>query len=140
MFATLESFSRSYPAVRDSVPIARHDLAVFATTHGATAAQLESILTAASEAVANAVMHAYGEDAPGRIHVAAAIAAHDLWLLVADDGRGFETPSPRPGLGWGLALIAHASDDFVLAKRAEGGTEARMRFAIGNGTAPDGGE
>lgn len=138
VFATLGSFSRSYPAVRDSVPAARHDLAAFATEHGATDGQREAIVSAVSEAVSNAVMHAY-RGTQGRIYVTAAVAGHDLWLLVADEGCGFETPSPTPGLGWGLALIAHASDDFVLAARAEGGTEARMRFAIGNSNSPAGG-
>lgn len=135
MFATLGSFSRSYPAVRVSVPAARHDLEAFALANGATPDQLEAMLTAVSEAVANAVVHAYRETA-GKIHVTAAVAAHDLWLLVADDGCGFETPARAPGLGWGLALMAHACDDFVLAERAEGGTEARMRFRIGDGAAP----
>ena len=32
-----------------------------------------------------------------------------------------------------MPLIAHASDEFVIAERAYGGTEVQMRFTVGNG-------
>jgi two-component sensor histidine kinase len=54
----------------------------------------------------------------------------ELWILVADEGCGHQTASANPGLGWGLALIAEACDDFILAERSAGGTEARMRFDV----------
>lgn len=127
VFATQGTFSRSYRAVRESVPAVRHDVVDFALTHDLNDDGLDAVRSAVSEAVANAVIHAY-RDEPGMVHLTAAATDEDLWVLVADDGCGFQTPAATPGLGWGLALIAHAADEMVLVERAEGGTEVRMRF------------
>jgi anti-sigma regulatory factor (Ser/Thr protein kinase) len=116
--------------MREAVWAVRHEVSEFAATNGAVDSQLEAVRIAVSEAVANAVMHAYRED-PGEVHVTAAVSEDGMWILIADDGCGFQTPARRPGLGWGLALIAHAADELVLAERVGGGTEVRMRFAVG---------
>ena len=129
VFTTRGTFTRSYPAVGESVPRARRDLAAFAAAHGMEGEQMDGLRTAASEAVANAVIHAY-RDRPGQVHVTAAVTGHELWVLVADEGCGVQAPSRTPGLGWGLALMAGAAEEFVLAERAERGTEVRMRFSL----------
>jgi stage II sporulation protein AB (anti-sigma F factor) len=129
VFATQGTFSRSYPALRESVWIVRHEVTEFAATNGASEARLEAVKTAVSEAVANSVLHAY-RAVPGEVHVTAAVSEQGMWILVADDGCGFQTPAREPGLGWGLALIAHAADELVIAERTSGGTEVRMRFAL----------
>jgi serine/threonine-protein kinase RsbW len=127
------SLSESYPAVAGSVPRARNDVVAFAAQRGATERQLEAIRLAVSEAVSNVVVHAYngaGDGGAGRVHVTAQIAAQELWILISDEGRGFQAPAHNPGLGWGLPLIAHMSDRLEIAERAEGGTEIRMRFPL----------
>ncbi len=130
MVALRENLNESFPAVRESVAKARHAVAEVAVHGGATDEQLDAIRLAVSEAVTNSVLHAYpGEE--GAVHVIAAVAGEELWVLVADDGRGFQRPSHRPGQGWGLALIAEAADNFEIATRSTGGTELRMRFAVG---------
>ena len=96
------SLSESYPAVAGSVPRARNDVVAFAARRGATERQLEAIRLAVSEAVSNVVLHAYnggrdGDD--GRVHVTAQIAARELWILISDEGRGFQAPAQNPGLG-----------------------------------------
>ena len=113
-------------------------MVAFAARNGATDDQLESIRLAISEAVTNAIIHGY-HDGGGTIQITAAVTADGLWVLVADDGGGFQMPSATPGLGWGMPLIAHASDEFVIAERAYGGTELRMRFTLGDrtGASPD---
>ncbi len=126
---TKQCLDESYPAVAASIPLARRTLARFAASAGATPEQLESIEMAVSEALTNAVVHAYGGD-PGDIHVTAAVAGDELWILVADDGRGMRARPRSPGLGVGLALIAHAADGFAVARRSTGGTELQMRFRI----------
>ena len=75
------------------------------------------------------VLHAY-RDEPGEVHVTARMVDHELWVLIADDGVGLGTPALRPGLGWGLAFITDASDEFTLAERAGGGAEARIVFRL----------
>jgi stage II sporulation protein AB (anti-sigma F factor) len=112
--------------------LARAALTAFAAPAGATSEQLEAIEMATSEALTNAVVHAYG-DGPGNIRVTAAVAADELWILIADDGSGMQARAGSPGLGVGLALIAHAADSFAVAKRSTGGTELQMRFSIGTG-------
>jgi stage II sporulation protein AB (anti-sigma F factor) len=121
------AFSHSYPAVADTVPRARTGLAMFARATGATDEQVEAVRLAASEALTNAVLHAYGGES-GSVHVSAARTGGELTVLIADDGRGMQHISSRPGLGMGLTLIASVTDYFAMSKRRGGGTEIRMRF------------
>lgn len=125
-----DTLQRTYRAVPDAVPAARGDVGAFAAALGATDAQLEAIRLAVSETVTNAVIHAYPEN-PGQVTVTAGPAGEELWVLIADEGVGHQAPARRPGLGWGLALVAEATTGFVVAERAGGGTEVRMGFALG---------
>ena len=134
MVATRESLNESYPAAPASVPRARNTVVEFAAGSGASTVQLEAIKLSVSEAVSNAIVHAY-DGGGGEVHVMAGLAAGELWVFVADDGCGFQAPARHPGLGWGLPLIAHMADGLEIAQRAEGGTEIRMRFGIGPGPA-----
>ena len=121
------AFNQAYPAVPSSVPRARTALSMFARATGATVEQVESVRLAVSEALTNAVMHAYGGDS-GAVHVSASRSGGELWVLIADDGRGLDAAPDSPGLGMGLGLIACVTDYFAMSKRTEGGTEIRMRF------------
>lgn len=125
-----EELSESYLAVAESIPRARLAVTQFATQSGITGEPLDNIRLAVTEAATNAVRHAYPEPATGAFHVTAAVAGEELWVLVADDGCGYQTPSQRPGLGWGLTLIAKLSEEYVITQRATGGTEVRMRFPM----------
>ncbi|HET9125071.1 MAG TPA: ATP-binding protein [Solirubrobacteraceae bacterium] len=124
-----QELSESYPAVAGSIPRARRAVAQYAARNGIGGELLDGIRLAVSEAVTNVVMHAY-PDRSGAVHVTAAVAGAELWVLVADDGCGHRTPSRQPGLGWGLTVIAQHSRDYVITERALGGTEVRMRFPI----------
>lgn len=126
--------SESYPAVPGSLRTVRRAVAALAIEAGATGEQIDAIRLASSEAMTNAIVHAYGDD-PGEIHVTAAVAADELWLLVADDGGGLRPHGRRSGLGLGLALIAQACEELTIVKRSNGGTELRMRFRLGAGRA-----
>ncbi len=126
------AFNQSYPAVPSSVPRGRTALAMFAHGTGATAEQVEAVRLAVSEALTNAVMHAYGTES-GAVHVSASRAGDELWVNIADDGHGVDPARESPGLGMGLALIACMADYFAMSKRTEGGTEIRMRFGAGAG-------
>jgi serine/threonine-protein kinase RsbW len=127
-----QTMSHTYPAVADSVPRAREALSTFARSAGATDDQLDSIRLAVSEATTNVVVHAYDDDS-GRIQLDAGLAAGELWVQIADDGLGMRPQIQSPGLGFGLSLIAQVCDKFEIAKRASGGLEVRMRFALNGG-------
>lgn len=124
------SYSESYPATAESVPRARGALTAFAKDAGAGPDRLHAIRLAASEAVTNAVRHAYRDRTPGLIQVSASCVGGDLWLLIADSGSGLRAQSKAPGLGLGLALIAQLADDFQIHSRGTGGTELQMRFKL----------
>ncbi len=119
----------TYSANPEAIASARHALTTFATEAGADPRQAESVRLAVSEAVTNAVLHAY-RDVPGDVHVTAASVSGELWVLVSDDGGGMQARADRPGLGLGLALISQVSNEMSVVARAGGGTEVRMRFAL----------
>jgi stage II sporulation protein AB (anti-sigma F factor) len=124
------SLNERYPAVADSVPRARRSLAAFATTAGVTEEQLEGIRLVVSEAVSNAVLHAYDGD-EGEIQVTAAVVPGELWILIADDGFGLRAErSDNRGLGLGLGWMAQFSDGLTLVTRSSGGLEVRLRFDL----------
>jgi anti-sigma regulatory factor (Ser/Thr protein kinase) len=129
MIGIRDSLEEALPAVATSVPRARRLVAEFARQAGVTGRRLDMLRLAVSEAVTNAVVHAY-RGRPGTVKVTGAIASGELWVLVSDRGCGYQTPPEKPGLGLGLVLIADACDDFVITERAEGGTEARMQFVL----------
>lgn len=125
-----ETFSESYPAVPDAVQQARRALTEFARDAGADEEQLHSIRLAASEAVTNAVMHAYQDGERGWVQVNASFVENELWVLIADAGTGLRPRANSPGLGLGLALIAQLADEFQILSRGSGGTELRLRFKL----------
>jgi anti-sigma regulatory factor (Ser/Thr protein kinase) len=125
-----ESLNESYPAVPEAVPLARRALTDVAARAGAAGERLEEIRLAVSEALTNAVLHAYYDDEAGWFHVTAAVASGELWVLIGDDGRGLHAWNDSSGLGIGLSLISGLSDDFAIVTRASGGTEVQMRFDL----------
>jgi serine/threonine-protein kinase RsbW len=129
-----DSLSSSFPAVAESVPRARAALTDFALAAGAAGERLDAIRLAASEAVSNAVMHAYSrsaaEDSSRNIHVNASFVEDDVWVLVSDEGGGLRPHTQSTGLGLGLVLIAQLADEFQILSRGGGGTELRMRFQV----------
>jgi anti-sigma regulatory factor (Ser/Thr protein kinase) len=118
----------SYPAIADSVPRAREAVASIAASAGASGERLDCVRLAVSEALTNAVVHAY-EDVGGKIDVSATVDSDQLEVEIADDGRGLRT-ARRHGLGLGLALMALSSDSFTLARRPSGGIDVRLGFRL----------
>ena len=126
-----EELNESYLAVAESIPRARVAATQIAIRSGVAGELLDEIRLVVTEAVTNAVRHAYPERTGTDVfHVTAVVVENELWVLVADDGCGYQTPSQDPGLGLGLALIAQFSEEYVITQLAPGGTEVRMRFPI----------
>ena len=111
----------------DSIPHARTALVAVARSAGADQDQLEAVRLAVSEALTNAVIHAYPKR-DGRIRVDAWTGQGELVVEIADDGLGFQTHTETPGLGMGLGLISQVTDDFTIRQPNSGGTTVRMRF------------
>jgi len=125
----------TYPARAASVACARNAVCGLALPAGASAEELDSIRLAVSEAVTNAVVHAYPDGAPGPVHVKAAIAGGALSVIVADDGCGLGAAGETAGLGLGLALMENACDSLRLGASHSGGAQVEMRFLLSAATA-----
>ncbi len=122
----------SYPARPASVPAARAAVAAFAARNGATDVELDRVRLAVSEAVTNAVVHAYPPGSPGPVQVMVALAGPALSVMVADDGCGLGAARETPGLGLGLNLIEDSCDSLTLGASRSGGTRLEMRFLLSN--------
>ncbi|HLH13764.1 MAG TPA: ATP-binding protein [Solirubrobacteraceae bacterium] len=124
------SLEVSYPASAASLAKARAAVASLAGERGASADDLDRIRLVVSEAVANAVMHAYAGEGAGAVHLTAAVIDGELTVIVADDGCGLGAATQSPGLGHGLRVIAEGCESLSILARADGGTQLEMRFAL----------
>ena len=116
------------PAVAGSVQTARHAVAAFCIGR---ALDHEGIAIAVSEAVANAVTHAYRDGAAGPVRVFADLEPGSLLIMISDDGQGM-TPHPdRPSLGAGLDVIAQIAASLQIDDDSSG-TRLTMRFEQGD--------
>lgn len=122
----LDAHPRSVARARDSV-------IAFAAAHGASTAQCGAIALAVSEAVANAIVHAYagGED-EAVIELRTWMDDRRLIALVRDHGVGMGRAEPSPGLGLGIALMAGLSERLTVeSPSGSRGTRVQMTFSVG---------
>jgi anti-sigma regulatory factor (Ser/Thr protein kinase) len=122
--------ARRFPAQADQVRLARREVEAYAREHGAV--DPNGIALAVSEAVTNAVIHAYVDEArPGDVQVVAERhEGNGLEIHVCDDGRGMMPRSDSPGLGVGLPLVAKLAQRFRVESRPTGGTAVSMVFPV----------
>jgi serine/threonine-protein kinase RsbW/stage II sporulation protein AB (anti-sigma F factor) len=122
---------RSLPAIPASVPVLRAAVADFVIAAGVREPHLDAVKLAVSEAVTNAVMHAYVDAAePGEVRVATHLCGGTVYVTVSDDGLGMMPRLDSPGLGVGLPFIADTADTLDIATGEGGGTELRMTFRV----------
>ena len=118
------SLELSLTAESESVGAARHAVSEFAGEHGADA---DDVALAVSEAVSNAIVHAFRGREPGTVDVRALVEGGTLVVSISDDGVGVAPNPDSPGLGLGLALIGSLTDA-VEMRRDGKGTTLIMRF------------
>ncbi|HXM05926.1 MAG TPA: ATP-binding protein [Candidatus Acidoferrum sp.] len=107
----------------------RHALGAFLTTVDLERSDVDDVLTAVGEAVANVVEHAYCRQGVSTFEMelsARADDAHDLRIEVVDRGRFLERP-PRPYRGFGLRIVRAIATE-VSIDASEFGTRVRMVF------------
>ena len=74
-----------------------------------------------SEAVTNAVVHAYRDQSSvGRVHVSASLDDQGVEVAVDDDGLGMRPRTDSPGVGLGLPLMGDLADRVDISSRAPG--------------------
>jgi anti-sigma regulatory factor (Ser/Thr protein kinase) len=113
------------PSEPTSVRVARHAVAAVARSAGAPEADVK---LAVSEAVSNAVTHAFRDRDPGTIMVSARIDRGKLLVTIADDGSGMRPNLDSKGLGLGISLITKLAGD-VRFDSSDKGLTVSMSFA-----------
>ena len=124
------TFELSAPAEAASVPLLRREVVEFVESGDVCLERTEDIRLAVSEALSNAVIHAYRHrDEPGKLEVSAERTDHTIEVIVRDCGSGMAPRDDSPGLGLGLPVIELTTDRYEV-QCADGttGTEIHMRF------------
>jgi serine/threonine-protein kinase RsbW len=81
----------------------------------------DAISMVVSEAVTNAVVHAYRDrPQPGRVHVIASLDDEGVAVAVDDDGLGMRPRGDSPGVGLGLPLMGDLADHIEVSSRGPG--------------------
>jgi anti-sigma regulatory factor (Ser/Thr protein kinase) len=121
----------SFPARARSVSDARHVVRTWAADHVTDQDTQDALAICVSEAVTNAVVHAYRDRPhPGTLELEAMLRDRALDITVRDNGAGFVPRIDSPGLGLGMPLMARLADHVEVDSPADGGTEITLRFAI----------
>jgi anti-sigma regulatory factor (Ser/Thr protein kinase) len=84
-----------------------------------------------SEAVANAVIHAFRGRKPGTIWLEISTAEGRLLVSIIDDGIGIRPSPRRRGLGFGLALMASLAEAVTIRRIQPSGTRIEGLFELG---------
>jgi anti-sigma regulatory factor (Ser/Thr protein kinase) len=129
--------SRKAPTLHLSIPpdaehtrTVRDAVSAFAALHGVGHLDLEALLFAVGEALANAVEHA---DSRCDIEVYAQVDDHQVTATVIDYGHGFEPPDhlqelpdPLAEGGRGIPIMQRFVDYFSVESGPERGTAVRL--------------
>jgi anti-sigma regulatory factor (Ser/Thr protein kinase) len=108
-----------------------------ASETGLSSVQVYAVKLCVSEAIANAVHHAYPESEPGSIEVSVREVGDEFAVVVADHGR---TRVQQPeytadeGGGFGLAFMSRLTDGCTFTAASDG-TSVEMRFPLRRGKA-----
>ena len=97
--------------------------------------EIDDIRTCVSEAVTNAIVHAY-QGGPGLVRMTVSIEEGRLVIVIEDHGKGipdvewakqpFNTTSPEEHTGLGLYFISEFMEELEIETRVGAGTRIRM--------------
>jgi len=117
-----------FPAVPEAAYALRGEMAAIARECGLQDHEVDDVKLAVSEAVTNAVRHAYNGRDRGDVIGTAHVDDGTLRIVIADAGNGLrQGSSDSPGLGLGLPLMARLSKALEVVSNGAG-TEIRMAF------------
>jgi serine/threonine-protein kinase RsbW/stage II sporulation protein AB (anti-sigma F factor) len=105
------------PAVPGSIKRARDAVGALASRVGAP---VGDVRLAVSEAVTNAVVHAFRGQSAGKVTIDAHVARNRLVVVIADDGGGMRPNPDSGGLGLGIPLITRLAQDARFDSNARG--------------------
>ncbi|NLW17633.1 MAG: anti-sigma F factor [Firmicutes bacterium] len=127
-----------FPSLSQNERFARQAVAAFALQVGDwTLVELDEIMTAVSEAVTNAIIHAY-EHGVGEVRIRARILeGNGLEIIVEDDGIGIEdvaqamepmftTKADQERTGMGFSFMESFMHELSVTSKPNQGTSVRM--------------
>ena len=127
----------TFPSIAQNEAFARMVISAFMVRENPTLSVMSEIRTAVSEAVTNAVVHAYAEES-GQIVLRAEIALGQISVEVEDFGRGIEdvaqamspfftTKPEEERTGMGFAMMQSFMDDVFVRSEPGKGTLVSMK-------------
>jgi serine/threonine-protein kinase RsbW len=114
------------PSEAGSIAVARRAAGDLARDVGAPESDVK---LAVSEAVTNAILHAFRDRKPGTILVNGRLDRGRLIVAVGDNGSGMRPNLESTGLGLGISLITKLATD-VRFDSSEKGTTVSMSFPV----------
>jgi anti-sigma regulatory factor (Ser/Thr protein kinase) len=114
------------PSEAGSVSVARRAAGDLARSIGAPESDVR---LAVSEAVTNAIVHAFRDRDPGTVMVTARVDRGRLIVSVGDNGTGMRPNLESAGLGLGISLITKLATD-VRFDSSDDGTTVSMSFPL----------
>lgn len=116
-----------FAALPPAAGVLRSEMAAIARACGFDEARAGDVKLATSEAVTNAIQHAYRNRDCGDVTGTAHIEPRTLRIVIADAGCGMTPRADSPGLGVGLVVIASLVDALeVISDHV--GTQVHMTY------------
>lgn len=135
------NFNMEFVSLSENESLARIVSAAFASSLDPTVEELAELKTAVSEAVTNAIVHAY-PDTQGTVCLSGRISENTVYITISDSGVGIDdierareplyTGKPeqeRSGLGF--SIMESFCDDIEVTSRVGEGTTVRLIKRIG---------
>jgi serine/threonine-protein kinase RsbW len=128
----LSTITWDFAATREAPGHARHAVSDYARRCGMRDRPLGALALCVTEAVTNAVLHAYRSTREaGRVRVLAECHPPEhVRIVVRDDGSGLAPRIDSPGIGLGLPIIAQMAEASEIRVPQNGGTEVCMSFRL----------
>lgn len=131
----------TFSAVSENEAFARNAVAAFCVGLDPTVDQINDIKTAVSEAVTNAVVHAYEKKSNGYITVKTEIDENTVHIVVSDTGCGIEdieramqpfftTKPDEDRSGMGFTVMESFMDGLTVTANSPSGTIVSMKKTI----------
>jgi len=139
------SMMLTFKSISENVPFARTVVGSFAAQLNPTLEEIADIKTAVSEAVTNAVVHAY-EDDDGDIRISCSLYQNSIEIEVSDYGKGIEdlkqarqpfysSCDGEERSGMGFTLMEMFSDSLNVSTKKDEGTTVLIKKNIKNAVA-----
>lgn len=125
---------------------ARVAVAAFITQLNPTLEEVSDVKTAVSEAITNAIIHAYDKEVK-KIRIDCKVVEHEMYVTVTDYGKGIEnvtkamepfftTKPEEDRSGMGFAFMEAFMDEVAVVSEPGNGCAVHMKKKVGAGTSP----